>query len=243
MSHPSCFLALMSGTPNHTFTMSAYLHERLEPFTMINDLSSVTASHTALAYLRSSSSSDHIIRPPPVITKDVHTAKKPRDIELDHIQWGQRLDGPEYSDTPNPTELEENSRSNSPVHIRAREVSAITLPTIKNPPMNRWRIPVLCLAFFVQGLNDSAPGALLPYMQSHYKIEYAIESLIFVGNAVGFIVAAPFCHTLNDRFGRAKVLSACTLLNSLAYLAIVCQPPWPVVVIAFLLLGMLFSPH
>lgn len=185
--------------------------------------------------------------PPPAAAKGVHTAttvtlpsRQPTDIELDTIQWGRRLDGPEQSGATTgattPVDLE-NSRPSSPTQNRAHEVSAIPSATVKYPPMNRWRIPVLCLAFFIQGLNDSAPGALLPYMEQYYHIKYAIVSLIFVGNAVGFIVAAPFCHTLNNRFGRAKVLSACTLLNTLAYLAIVCQPPWPVVVIAFLVLG------
>lgn len=194
-------------------------------------------SDTKLPYTSASKTSGQIIRPPPVATNNIPSTKRPTEIELDEIQWGQKLDGPDEPSTPSPAELEENSRSNSPIQSRAHEVSAITSPSIQNPPMNRWRIPVLCVAFFIQGLNDSAPGALLPYMQQHYHIEYAIESLIFVGNAVGFIIAAPFCHTLNNRFGRAKVLSACALLNSLAYLAVVCEPPWPVVVIAFLLLG------
>lgn len=187
-----------------------------------------------------------IARPQPAAAKETHTVsttilppRKPTVIELDEIQWGQRLDGPDQPQPPTPAELEDNSRPNSPTRFRANEVAAITQPTISQPYMNRWRIPALCLAFFIQGLNDSAPGALLPYMERYYHIKYAIVSLIFVGNAIGFIAAAPVCHTLNNRFGRAKVLSACAFLNTIAYAAIVCQPPWPVVVIAFLVLGKL----
>lgn len=199
---------------------------------------------TTWLHTNPSTSSTQIIRAPPTAAKDsrvvtILPTRRPTDIELDTIQWGQKLDGPEQPSTTTPVELEQNSRPNSPSQSRAHEVSAIVLPTVKSPYMNRWRIPTLCLGFFIQGLNDSAPGALLPYMQQHYHIEYAIVSLIFVGNAVGFIAAAPVCHTLNNRFGRAKVLSACALLNSLAYLAIACQPPWPVVVVAFLALGKL----
>lgn len=185
-----------------------------------------------------------ITRPAPTAAKGSHTTsdilqpvKRPTVIELDEIKWGQRLDGPDQPGAPTPAELEDNSRPHSPAHPRTREVTAITKPTLRQPYMNRWRIAVLCLGFFTQGLNDSAPGALLPYMERYYRIKYAIVSLIFVGNALGFIAAAPVCHLLNNRFGRAKVLSVCALLNTLAYVAIVCQPPWPIVVIAFLVLG------
>lgn len=103
--------------------------------------------------------------------------------------------------------------------------------------MNRWRLLACCIAFFIQGLNDSAVGALLPYMENHYHVSYAVISIIFVANATGFIAAAPICHTLNDHFGRAKVLCACTILNVIAFAAVISQPPYAVVVIAFFVLG------
>lgn len=78
-------------------------------------------------------------------------------------------------------------------------------------------------------------------MENHYHVSYAIVSLIFVANAVGFIAAAPVCHTLNNRFGRAKVLSTCSFLNIVAYAAIIAQPPYAVVVIAFFVLGFGFA--
>lgn len=211
---------------------------------MLDDSLILPVSHTSLPYITPKTSRHPIVPPPPVAAKDAHIVtndpqglRRPTEIELDQIRWGQRLDGPDDSRTPSPSELEEDNAPSSASRVRSHEVTAITLPTISNPPMNKWRIPVLCLAFFIQGLNDSAPGALLPYMKSHYDLEYTVESLIFIANAVGFILAAPVCNSLNNRFGRAKVLSACALLNTLAYLAIACQPPWAVVIVAFLVLG------
>lgn len=71
---------------------------------------------------------------------------------------------------------------------------------------------------FANGLSDSAPGALIPYMEKfvqpqydynqftyfdrHYDIGYAIVSLIFVTNAVGFILAAFFVDALRAHVGR-----------------------------------------
>ncbi len=40
------------------------------------------------------------------------------------------------------------------------------LQTIWNPYMNRFRFFAVCLLNFGNGINDSAPGALLPYLEA-----------------------------------------------------------------------------
>lgn len=56
----------------------------------------------------------------------------------------------------------EMSRPASPV--LSREV-AEALPTLWDPYMNRFRLFAVCLANFNNALNDSAAGALIPYME------------------------------------------------------------------------------
>jgi fucose permease len=75
-------------------------------------------------------------------------------------------------------------------------------------------------------------GALIPYMELHYRIPYSIMSLVFVGNAVGFILAAPFTDTILSKIGRAKTLVMGDLIQLCAYIILVCTPPYPLVVIA-----------
>lgn len=41
------------------------------------------------------------------------------------------------------------------------------LPSIWEPYMNRFRLLSTCLVNFRNGLNDSAPGALIPYMETY----------------------------------------------------------------------------
>ena len=77
----------------------------------------------------------------------------------------------------------------------------------------------------------TAPGAIIPYMENHYHIGYAIVALIFVGNAIGFIVAAFFTNMILGRLGRAKSLIFAELLMLAAYIMLVATPPFPVVVI------------
>jgi hypothetical protein len=93
--------------------------------------------------------------------------QSPNDVELENIQKGKRQNGPSGSGTstpisyPTPRALDVESRPASPVH----EVDA--LQSFANPPMNRFRLLSACLMNFGNGLNDSAPGALVPYLETY----------------------------------------------------------------------------
>lgn len=63
-------------------------------------------------------------------------------------------------------------------------------------------------------------------------------SLIFVGNAVGFIMGAGFIDTLRERLGRGRAIALSQLLMLGGYTIIACTAPFPAIVIAFFLLGM-----
>lgn len=90
----------------------------------------------------------------------------PSDIELENMNWGDRYNGPhEISSnppsgvqTPRVTDLE-MSRPASPVN------QTEALQSIWYPKMNKYRMISVCLANFCSGLSDSAPGALIPYME------------------------------------------------------------------------------
>ncbi|RAL01103.1 uncharacterized protein BO80DRAFT_70260 [Aspergillus ibericus CBS 121593] len=49
---------------------------------------------------------------------------------------------------------------------------------ITNPTLSRrntiWRLASACLMNFGNGMNDSAPGALIPYIEEDYEIGYAV---------------------------------------------------------------------
>ncbi|KAF2273501.1 MFS general substrate transporter [Westerdykella ornata] len=111
------------------------------------------------------------------------------------------------------------------------------MQTWNDPPVNKWRILSCCLIYFGNGLNDSATGALIPYMEIHYHIGFAIMSLIFVGQAAGFILAAFFNNTILSKLGRAKMLMVAEVVMIVAYIILVCTPPYPAVILAFFLLG------
>ncbi|RDW64623.1 hypothetical protein BP6252_10274 [Coleophoma cylindrospora] len=144
-------------------------------------------------------------------------------------------------------ELEPFTVKEPPQHgFAAAEVA----PTVWEPYKNRFRFVASCLVGFIGGLNDSAPGALLPYIEEQvfnplwdYSIGYAVVSTIFVANALGFIAAAFFINTITKRFGRGKALILSESLLVISYVTVVVKPPFPVVVVAFFLTGLGAAIH
>lgn len=63
---------------------------------------------------------------------------------------------------PTPSELE-MSRPATPRQDENEVVEA--MQSFSNPPMNKFRLLSCCLLNFGTGLNDSAPGALIPYIE------------------------------------------------------------------------------
>ena len=192
------------------------------------------SSHRTGAFISFADSST-ITGPPAAFQKAPRIPDPPSQYELDDITNGPSIlpttSGTQTPKTPDDLEM---SRPPSPI---ADEVDA--LQTLNNPPMNKWRLLSCCCMCFANGLNDSAPGALIPYMEKDYNIGYAIVSLIFVTNAIGFISAAPLTQILQARLGRAKllVLAEATMMAGYTMLVIPSRP-FPVVVLAFLLLGL-----
>jgi hypothetical protein len=97
----------------------------------------------------------------------------PDPIELDSIQWGTKPNGPTNSGAATPSGYQtprtpldlEMSRPVTPQNEEQDGVDA--MQSFSNPPMNRYRMLCACLMNFGNGLNDSAPGALIPYIETY----------------------------------------------------------------------------
>ncbi|EME40767.1 hypothetical protein DOTSEDRAFT_157675 [Dothistroma septosporum NZE10] len=137
---------------------------------------------------------------------------------------------PGTSKTPN--ELE-SSQPPTPTH----EAAASVVPSWSHPKMNKWRILCACLIYFGNGMSDSAPGALIPYIERWYNIGYAIVSMVWIANAAGFITAAFVTDATLGKFGRAKTLMGSEAFMIAAYVIISCAPPFPVMVVAYSMMG------
>ncbi|KAK0982152.1 hypothetical protein LTS01_011451 [Friedmanniomyces endolithicus] len=140
-----------------------------------------------------------------------------------------------YQTPKTPGELEAVTLP-TPRHNQHQHVAGI-VPSWSYPAMNKYRVLAACLIYLGNGMNDSAPGALIPYMEAYYHIGYAIVSLIWVSNAVGFILAAFCTEILAQRIGRARALMTSEVVMVSGFVITACAPPFPGVVVAYFLVG------
>lgn len=138
----------------------------------------------------------------------------------------------QHQESRTPNELEQ-SRPPTP----KRDTATVMIPSFSYPSMNKWRVLSVCLEYFGNGLNDSAPGALIPYIESWYDIGYAVVSIIWIANALGFILCAFSTDFISGRLGRSRSLMLSEAILITAYVVIACPVPYPVVVVAYLVLG------
>lgn len=189
-------------------------------------------------------SNDSVKRPPIAVTNSY----SPSNAELDAMElpdYGLICNNMQTSSvsraddatsgivTPKTPYLLEHSR---PPSGNADGVARIA-PSWSYPEMNKWRHLSACLEYFGNGLNDAAPGALIPYIQSEYDIGYAVVSLIWISNAIGFIIAAFFADFLNTKLGRAKSLMLAEVSMIAAYAVIASPVPFPAVAIMYFFIG------
>lgn len=75
-------------------------------------------------------------------------------------------------------------------------------------------------SFICLGANDGAYGALIPYLEKYYDINYTVVSLVFLSPIVGYICAAIFNNAIHMRFGQRGVAIIMSGSHLLAYLTI-----------------------
>ncbi|KAK9240015.1 major facilitator superfamily domain-containing protein [Lipomyces kononenkoae] len=110
--------------------------------------------------------------------------------------------------------------------------------TFAEVPKNRWRLLACCWTVFALGMSDGAPGALLPYIEAYYNVNYAEVSTIWMATSLGFIVTAVFSHYVYVRIGRAGMLTVGPAILVVMYALIVATPPFGVVVVGFFFGGL-----
>ncbi|KAI0370516.1 MFS general substrate transporter [Pilatotrama ljubarskyi] len=93
----------------------------------------------------------------------------------------------------------------------------------------------LCWSIYVAGWNDGTVGPLLPRLQEVYHVGYAVVSLIFIVNTLGFLTGASSYMYLTDRFGFGVVPAS--VMGMIGFALEASAPPFPVYVIGFLFSG------
>lgn len=91
------------------------------------------------------------------------------------------------------------------------------LMTITNPSKNVYRFIASCCWQFCLGATDGSVGALLPSIEAHYAVTYAVVSLIWLANCIGFILIASTSHFVTKHLKLKTAVFISTLLQVIQF--------------------------
>jgi MFS family permease len=111
------------------------------------------------------------------------------------------------------------------------------LQSWNKPRRNAFRVSAVYCSFFVFGLNDGAYGALLPSLETYYRLSYTVVSLIFLSPLIGYTIASLLNSTIHINFGLRGVAILATCSHITAYAVISAHPPYPAVVVMYAIAG------
>ncbi|KAM0566893.1 hypothetical protein ACHAP6_005540 [Verticillium nonalfalfae] len=104
----------------------------------------------------------------------------------------------------------------------------------------RGNVPKLAfafLSFIIAGLNDAAVGALIPYLEQYYDLNYTIVSLVFLTPFAGYSVAAFTNARIHMKYGQRGVAVMAPLCHIITYAVVATHPPFPVIVVIYAISG------
>ncbi|PCH35199.1 MFS general substrate transporter [Wolfiporia cocos MD-104 SS10] len=132
-------------------------------------------------------------------------------------------------EAPTPSRLSYAEGSSAPALTPAQRTAFV-----RN---SRIQFFALCYSFFLEGWNDGSTGPLIPRIQRNYKIGFAIVSILFVTNCVGFLSGAVMNVWLDHKFGFGKVVVFGALIQLVGYAMMAPGGPFPVMCVAFIFTG------
>ncbi|KAI8186236.1 Bypass of stop codon protein 6 [Colletotrichum sp. SAR 10_75] len=105
------------------------------------------------------------------------------------------------------------------------------------PRANANRVLSCFWSLFVSGANDAAYGALIPYLESYYNLSYVVVSLVFLSPFVGYVLSALLNNWIHLKVGQRGIAVIASSCHIAAYVVISQHPPYPALVVVYILAG------
>ncbi|GFZ44913.1 hypothetical protein JCM24511_02639 [Saitozyma sp. JCM 24511] len=110
-------------------------------------------------------------------------------------------------------------------------------PEGKRLTMMMWRSGTLWFVLFMGGWNDGSTGPLIPRLQDHYNVDFAIISLVWIVNFAGCLASSVIVGPLTERFGFSYVCGAGLCIQACAFGILAGAPPFPVFCLGYFVSG------
>ncbi|TKX19792.1 MFS transporter-like protein 148 [Elsinoe australis] len=184
-----------------------------------------------------------------VVTAPAPTQPPPSSLKTPHITEhpGYTLGTAAPSDPRNDSDaISLGSLGRSVAHQTPRTTESSPPPSATDaaapeywnkPSINFWRTLAAFWSLFLTGMNDATYGAVIPYIESYYKLSYIVVSLIFLSPMAGYTSSAILNPWIHSKFGQRGVAIITPLCHIVAYIIVALHPPFPVLVVVYLLAG------
>ncbi|KAH9003402.1 MFS general substrate transporter [Lactarius hatsudake] len=114
---------------------------------------------------------------------------------------------------------------------------AVSEPSNSAGPRAKIQFLSLCWTLFLIGWSDSSTGPLLPRIQSVYDVGFAVVSVIFIANCIGFVAGSTLNIFLNDKLGFGKTIVLGSVAQMVAFSIQASAPPFPLFAITYAING------
>lgn len=101
-----------------------------------------------------------------------------------------------------------------------------------------FRIAATMFSFMVTGLFNASIGVMLAPMSRYYSLTDIHVSLIFLCGPIGYVLASPANASIHSLLGQRGIAFLGPVLHTLAALGIAAHPPFPIVLVAFVVNAM-----
>ncbi|PVH80225.1 MFS general substrate transporter [Cadophora sp. DSE1049] len=126
---------------------------------------------------------------------------------------------------------------NTEEQLEPQHVENNSLEKWNSPSINTYRYLAANFGFIIMGMNDAAYGALIPYLEDYYNINYTVISLVFLAPFIGYSAAALLNNKVHMRYGQLGVAIIAPTCKIIAYVVTCVHPPYPVLPVIFVLSG------
>lgn len=112
------------------------------------------------------------------------------------------------------------------------EPKPIMKMTLTNPPENLHKSICTCWWVFCSGISDGSVGVLLNYIELQYNISYSVASLLWLSNAVGYILVATLSSKIQKHLGSKSIMVG-TICMTIFYTFVLTGSRYPLIVFGF----------
>ncbi|KAF9013469.1 major facilitator superfamily domain-containing protein [Cyathus striatus] len=139
--------------------------------------------------------------------------------------------------------LDDEKVIESPTQVTVAEVHSSACSSADLQQERNWKrkaliqFCALCLSLYLEGWNDGTTGPLLPVIQRDFHVGFAVVSLLFVSNCIGFVSGAFANVWIDQQFGLGKVVVFGASVQLAAYAILTPAPSFPAMVVAYGLSG------